>query len=194
MRAEARRPPRGQPHGPSRCAAGRAAAPECSPRGSCVRPGRTRLRQDREQRRDVAVTVAERRRLREPLVGERGRGKRNVLASSRSRARAGCPCARARRRTRPHRGGRGRAERGRAGRRADRASGHDVDRQLARDPAALGEQNALAESEHLRGKADVDRELEQQALAVRSDVPDGGAELVQQRLDRGEGARRRRRP
>ena len=41
-------------------------------------------------------------------------------------------------------------------RRPDRASGHHVDRQLAGDAAALGEQNALAEGEHLRGEADVD--------------------------------------
>jgi hypothetical protein len=62
--------------------------------------------------------------------------------------------------------------------RPDRASGHHLDRQLARDAAALGEQHALAEGEHLRGEADVDCELEPKALAVRTDVPDDLTELV----------------
>ena len=41
---------------------------------------------------------------------------------------------------------------------------------FAVDPGAFGQQQALGEGEHLHGEADVDRELEHQALAVLADV------------------------
>ena len=68
-------------------------------------------------------------------------------------------------------------------RRADRARTQHVDRELGIDAAALGEQDALAERDHLYGQADVDGELHHQRLAVSADVRDGLAELAQERLD-----------
>ena len=51
------------------------------------------------------------------------------------------------------------------------------------DAAALGEQQPSLKASSLHREADVDRELEQQPLAVVADVGDGLAELAQQRLD-----------
>jgi hypothetical protein len=58
---------------------------------------------------------------------------------------------------------------------------------LRGDPAAFGQQHALAEREHLRGEADVNGQLQQQPVAVRPDVGDRAAEPTQQRLDGPEG-------
>jgi hypothetical protein len=48
------------------------------------------------------------------------------------------------------------------------------------DPAALGREQAFAEGEDLRGKAEVDRELEEERLAIRADVGNGLAKLAEQ--------------
>jgi hypothetical protein len=46
-------------------------------------------------------------------------------------------------------------------------------------PPRSAEQQPFAEGEGLNGEADVDRELDQQSLAVAADVGDGLAELAQ---------------
>ena len=64
-----------------------------------------------------------------------------------------------------------------------------VDRELGIDAAPFGEQDALAERNHLHGEADVDGELHHQCLSVLADVGDGVAELTQERLDPGKRGR-----
>ena len=59
---------------------------------------------------------------------------------------------------------------------------HHFDRTFAVDACPLGENQALGESEHLHGEADVDRELEHQSLAVLADVG-RRAQFAQDRLD-----------
>ena len=67
-------------------------------------------------------------------------------------------------------------------RRADRALGHDVDGEPAVDSGAFGQKQPLCEREHLHGQADVDRELQHEALPVLPHVR-GRAQLAEHRLD-----------
>ena len=62
-----------------------------------------------------------------------------------------------------------------------------LDGDLPVDSVLLGEQQALAEGDHLHLQAQVDGDLHQQGLAVRADVQALGADVEQDRLDSGEG-------
>src|SRR5919204_5499582 len=55
-------------------------------------------------------------------------------------------------------------------RRADRALRHDLERPLPVEARSLREEESLGKREHLDGEADVDRELEDESVAVRPDV------------------------
>jgi hypothetical protein len=57
---------------------------------------------------------------------------------------------------------------------------HDLGRQAAADTAPVGEEQPFAEREGLHGQADVDRQLEEQAMPGGSNVGDGLAELVRE--------------
>ena len=129
------------------------------------------------ERRDVAVPVAERRRRREPFVGERGRGQRDVLLAAGLEREPDVlvhqldiePCLL----------GQVEDEGGAACSIGDPIAVPVIasSGQLRVDAAALGQQHPLAEGEHLCGEADVDGQLEQQALAVPADVGDAAAQL-----------------
>ena len=78
-------------------------------------------------------------------------------------------------------------------RRPDWARGHDVEPRAGVDPDRSAS-SSPREREHLHGQADVDRELEREALPVVADVRVGVAELAQDGLDARVGVLGRRRP
>src|SRR5919106_2862258 len=133
------------------------------------------IREDLEDRRDVAMPVAELVRSGQHLVSGAGRGQRDPELPTGLQREADVLAHEAH--VEPGVLGEIEHEWGASlqHRRADRAAGHHLEGELAVDPVALRHQESLGEREHLHGQADVDRQLQDQTLPVLAD-PGGRAE------------------
>ena len=159
-----------------------------SPSGVRARPRRpAQAGEDLVQRCDVALAVAELARLGEHVVRGCGGGERDAQARRCLQREADVLVHQLHVEPRGLRQVEQEGDARLEHRRADRALAHDPRGESGIDAAALGQQQPFAEGQRLDREADVDRQLEQQALAVLTDASHGLAELAEQRLHEPEG-------